>query len=103
MSGDLRNYNHRGIIPRALNQIFREVDLRVDRLYNVQVGVERRRGGIRAGGRPGKFACRFSCSKCQVAASVGHVVCATWMQELHGRCLFTLSSQESWAVSPCLS
>jgi hypothetical protein len=37
MSGDPRNYHHRGIIPRALHQIFREVDMRVDRIYTVQV------------------------------------------------------------------
>lgn len=33
-----RNYTHRGIIPRAIHQVFREIDMRVDKLYKVQVG-----------------------------------------------------------------
>lgn len=37
MSGDARNYAHRGLIPRVLHHIFREVDMRVDRIYKVQV------------------------------------------------------------------
>lgn len=35
MSGDARNYSHRGIIPRALQHVFREVDLRSDRIYSI--------------------------------------------------------------------
>jgi hypothetical protein len=37
MSGDPRNYSHRGIIPRALQHAFREVDMRSDRLYRISV------------------------------------------------------------------
>ena len=37
MSGDARNYAHRGIIPRAMQHVFREVDLRSDRIYSVAV------------------------------------------------------------------
>lgn len=37
MSGDARNYAQRGLIPRVLHQIFREMDMRVDRIYKVQV------------------------------------------------------------------
>lgn len=37
MSGDARNYSHRGIIPRAMQHVFREVDLRSDRIYNIAV------------------------------------------------------------------
>jgi hypothetical protein len=33
MCGDARNYHHRGVIPRALHHIFREIDLRPDRIY----------------------------------------------------------------------
>ena len=38
MAGDLRNYNHRGLIPRAIHHLFNEIDMRVDRIYKVQVG-----------------------------------------------------------------
>lgn len=37
MSGDARNYSHRGIIPRAMQHVFREVDMRSDRTYNIAV------------------------------------------------------------------
>lgn len=37
MAGDLRNYHHRGIIPRAIHHIFHDIDLRVDRIYKVHV------------------------------------------------------------------
>jgi hypothetical protein len=38
MSGDARNnYAHRGIIPRALQHVFRAADLRSDRIYKVAV------------------------------------------------------------------
>eukprot|EP00879_Flechtneria_rotunda_P031226 GHRR01034092.1.p1 GENE.GHRR01034092.1~~GHRR01034092.1.p1 ORF type:complete len:149 (+),score=39.04 GHRR01034092.1:600-1046(+) len=37
MSGDAHNYAHRGVIPRALHHVFREIDLRTDRLYKVHV------------------------------------------------------------------
>lgn len=37
MAGDLRNYHHRGVIPRALHHIFRDIDLRVDRIYKAHV------------------------------------------------------------------
>jgi kinesin family protein 6/9 len=37
MAGDIRHYTHRGVIPRAIHQIFKEVDMRVDKLYTVQV------------------------------------------------------------------
>jgi hypothetical protein len=37
MSGDARNYSHRGIIPRAMQHVFREVDMRSDRIYNIAV------------------------------------------------------------------
>jgi len=33
MCGDARNYHHRGIIPRTLHHIFREIDMRPDRIY----------------------------------------------------------------------
>lgn len=33
MCGDARNYHHRGVIPRALHHIFREIDTRPDRIY----------------------------------------------------------------------
>ena len=36
MAGDLRNYNHRGLIPRAIHHLFNEIDMRVDRIYKVQ-------------------------------------------------------------------
>ena len=37
MGGDLHNYAHRGIIPRALHHVFREVDMRLDKMYKIQV------------------------------------------------------------------
>lgn len=37
MSGDARNYSHRGIIPRALQHVFRDVDMRTDRIYSMSV------------------------------------------------------------------
>lgn len=37
MSGDLHAYQHRGIIPRAVHQVFREMDLRTDKIYKVHV------------------------------------------------------------------
>ncbi|GIL58915.1 hypothetical protein Vafri_13928 [Volvox africanus] len=37
MSGGGAGYAHRGIIPRALYHIFREIDLRVDKMYRVHV------------------------------------------------------------------
>lgn len=37
MSGDARNYSHRGIIPRALQHVFKDVDMRSDRIYNISV------------------------------------------------------------------
>jgi kinesin family protein 6/9 len=37
MSGDAYNYANRGVVPRALHHIFREIDLRTDRLYRVHV------------------------------------------------------------------
>ncbi|KAF8058116.1 KLP1 [Scenedesmus sp. PABB004] len=37
MSGDAASYAHRGIVPRALHHIFRQVDLRSDRLFKVAV------------------------------------------------------------------
>ena len=37
MSGDLRNYQHRGIIPRSIHHIFRAIDMRVDKIYKVHV------------------------------------------------------------------
>lgn len=37
MSGDARNYAHRGIIPRALQHVFRNVDMRTDRIYSISV------------------------------------------------------------------
>ncbi len=37
MSGGSAGYGHRGIIPRALHHVFREVDLRVDKMFRVQV------------------------------------------------------------------
>lgn len=37
MSGDVQNYAHRGIVPRALHHIFKEVDLRTDKVYRVEV------------------------------------------------------------------
>ncbi len=47
MGGDVHNYAHRGIIPRALHHVFREVDMRLDKMYKIQVGVHGRgRGGF---------------------------------------------------------
>ncbi len=37
MAGDIRHYTHRGIIPRAIHQVFREIDLHVDKLFSVTV------------------------------------------------------------------
>ncbi len=37
MSGDLRHFQHRGLIPQAIHQIFREIDMRTDKLYQVHV------------------------------------------------------------------
>ncbi|EFJ50296.1 Kif9 type kinesin [Volvox carteri f. nagariensis] len=37
MSGGNAGYAHRGIIPRALHHIFREIDLRVDKMFRVHV------------------------------------------------------------------
>lgn len=37
MSGDARSYSHRGIIPRALQHVFRELDMRSDRIYSISV------------------------------------------------------------------
>ncbi|GMH37608.1 hypothetical protein BSKO_05481 [Bryopsis sp. KO-2023] len=37
MSGDSSSYPQRGIIPRAIHHVFREVDLRVDKIYRVKV------------------------------------------------------------------
>eukprot|EP00775_Hariotina_reticulata_P005321 gene5321-5556_t len=37
MSGDAHNYGNRGVVPRALHHIFREIDLRTDRIYRVHV------------------------------------------------------------------
>lgn len=37
MTGDARNYSQRGVIPRALQHVFREVDMRSDRIYSVAV------------------------------------------------------------------
>lgn len=36
MSGEPNNYGHRGVIPRAIHNAFREVDMRVDKLYKIQ-------------------------------------------------------------------
>ena len=37
MSGEAQQYARRGIVPRALHQLFQEVELRVDRSYDVKV------------------------------------------------------------------
>eukprot|EP00891_Asterochloris_glomerata_P009274 jgi/Astpho2/9274/e_gw1.00139.3.1_t len=37
MSGEAQQYARRGIVPRALHQLFQEVELRVDRSYEVKV------------------------------------------------------------------
>ncbi len=37
MSGDMRHYQHRGIIPQAIHQVFREIDMRMDKMYKVHV------------------------------------------------------------------
>ncbi|GFR47649.1 hypothetical protein Agub_g9392 [Astrephomene gubernaculifera] len=37
MSGGSSGYAHRGIIPRTLHHVFREVDMRVDKMYRVHV------------------------------------------------------------------
>ena len=39
MSGDLRHYQHRGLIPQAIHHVFREIDMRVDKMYTVHVSV----------------------------------------------------------------
>ncbi|KAJ9506575.1 hypothetical protein QJQ45_018998 [Haematococcus lacustris] len=37
MAGDIRNYVHRGVIPRAIHHIFHEADTRVDKIYKTKV------------------------------------------------------------------
>ncbi|KAL6745955.1 kinesin-like protein [Haematococcus lacustris] len=37
MAGDIRNYVHRGVIPRAIHHIFHEADMRVDKIYKTKV------------------------------------------------------------------
>lgn len=37
MSGDVRQYQHRGLVPRAIAHVFKEIDMRVDKLYKVKV------------------------------------------------------------------
>jgi kinesin family member 6/9 len=37
MAGDSRQYDLRGIVPRAIQQIFREVDARVDKQISVRM------------------------------------------------------------------
>ncbi|KAG2485910.1 hypothetical protein HYH03_015354 [Edaphochlamys debaryana] len=37
LSGGGAGYAHRGIIPRSIHQVFREVDMRVDKMYRVHV------------------------------------------------------------------
>jgi hypothetical protein len=37
MSGELRSYSHRGLVPRAIQQLFREIERRVDRSHTVKV------------------------------------------------------------------
>jgi len=40
MSGDLRHYQHRGLIPQAIHHVFREIDMRVDKMYTVHVSCD---------------------------------------------------------------
>lgn len=37
MSGEMRNYNFRGVIPRAIHDVFREVDMKVDKIFKISV------------------------------------------------------------------
>ena len=37
MAGDSSSYRQRGIVPRAIHHIFKEIDLKVDRIYKVRV------------------------------------------------------------------
>lgn len=37
MAGDAHNYAHRGVIPRALQHVFKAADLRSDRIYSIAV------------------------------------------------------------------
>lgn len=37
MAGDVMSFPHRGLIPRALHQIFQEVELRVDKSFKISV------------------------------------------------------------------
>lgn len=37
MAGDSASYPQRGIIPRAIHHIFREVDVKVDKIFKVKV------------------------------------------------------------------
>ncbi|GAX79184.1 hypothetical protein CEUSTIGMA_g6624.t1 [Chlamydomonas eustigma] len=37
MSGDLRHFQRRGLIPQAIHHIFRDIDMRVDKMYTVHV------------------------------------------------------------------
>ena len=36
MAGDSSSYPQRGLIPRAIHHLFREIDLRVDHIYKVR-------------------------------------------------------------------
>eukprot|EP00798_Chlamydomonas_sp_ICE-L_P026444 gene26444-17543_t len=37
MSGDARHYQHRGIIPRAVHDVFHNIDMMVDKLFTVHI------------------------------------------------------------------
>ena len=53
MSGDLRHYQHRGLIPQSIHQVFREIDMRVDKMYKVHVSaVQATQAAGGAGTRP---------------------------------------------------
>lgn len=46
MSGELRNYGHRGLVPRAIQHLYREIDRKVDRAFKVKVGAAEVVGGL---------------------------------------------------------
>jgi hypothetical protein len=89
MAGDIRNYQHRGVVPRAIHHIFREIDLRVDKLYDV--------------------ACSYleACAACCLPASWGVSVTALLLPQIYNEQVgFTAASTcpttLAWAC-PCAS
>lgn len=77
-SGDPRAYQHRGIIPRAIHHIFKEVDMRVDKIYKVWVRQGELDGPVgaysqvcRGGACIGAWWGRAECPACSTGAGGG--------------------------------